>query len=46
MIIADLPASLKDSPLFLGGPVQPAALSFLHTDHFLADADVMPDSNT
>lgn len=43
MIIADLPSPLKDSPLFLGGPVQPAALSFLHTDHFLADADVMPD---
>ena len=43
MIIADLPAPLKDSPLFLGGPVQPAALSFLHTDHFLPDASVMPN---
>jgi putative transcriptional regulator len=43
MIIADLPALLKDSPLFLGGPVQPAALSFLHTDNFLPDADVMPN---
>jgi putative transcriptional regulator len=43
MIVADLPAALKESPLFLGGPVQPAALSFLHTDNFIPDADVMPN---
>jgi putative transcriptional regulator len=43
MIVANLPASLKESPLFLGGPVQPSALSFLHTDHFLPEADVLPD---
>jgi putative AlgH/UPF0301 family transcriptional regulator len=35
MIVADLPDTLKESPLFLGGPVQPAALSFLHTDNFM-----------
>ncbi|HEX9047976.1 MAG TPA: YqgE/AlgH family protein [Verrucomicrobiae bacterium] len=43
MIVADLPESLKDSPLFLGGPVQPGALSFLHTDAYIPDADVMPN---
>jgi putative transcriptional regulator len=43
LIIADLPDTLKTSPLFLGGPVQPAALSYLHTDHFLPKADVMPN---
>ena len=43
MIVADLPEILKDSPLFLGGPVQPGALSFLHTDSFIPDADVMPN---
>lgn len=43
MIVADLPNPLKESPLYLGGPVQPAALSFLHTDSFIPDADVMPN---
>ena len=43
MIVADLPELIKGSPLFLGGPVQPSALSFLHTDAFLPDANVMPN---
>jgi putative transcriptional regulator len=43
MILADLPESLKESPLFLGGPVQPGALSFLHTDNFLPEATVLPN---
>lgn len=43
MVVADLPDSLKDAPLFLGGPVQPTALSFLHSDSFIADANVMPN---
>jgi putative transcriptional regulator len=43
MIVADLPDLLKESPLFLGGPVQPAALSFLHTDNFIPDASVLPN---
>src|ERR1041385_5323091 len=43
MIVADLPEALKDSPLFLGGPVQPTALSFLHSDTFIPDASVMPN---
>lgn len=42
-IVADLPDSLKGCPLYLGGPVQPSALSFLHSDAFLADANVMPN---
>jgi putative transcriptional regulator len=43
MIVADLPDALKESPLYLGGPVQPTALSFLHTDNFIPDADVLPN---
>ena len=43
VIVADLPDTLKESPLFLGGPVQPGALSFLHTDTFIPDADVLPN---
>jgi putative transcriptional regulator len=43
MIVADLPPPLKQSLIYLGGPVQPAALSFLHTDSFLPDADVLPN---
>ena len=42
VITADLPAALKDEPLFAGGPVQPAAMSYLHSDAFLPDANVMP----
>ncbi len=43
MIVADLPEVLKTSPLYLGGPVQPSALSFLHTDSFIPDANVLPN---
>ena len=43
MIIADLPDVLKSSPLYLGGPVQPGALSYLHTDTFIPEADVLPN---
>lgn len=43
MIVADLPETLKEAPLYLGGPVQPAALSFLHSDNFMPNADVMPN---
>lgn len=45
MIVADLPDVLKECPLYLGGPVQPTALSFLHTDTFLSDANVLPNLN-
>jgi putative transcriptional regulator len=43
MIVADLPDALKEYPLFVGGPVQPTALSFLHSDNFIPDANVMPN---
>jgi len=43
MIVANLPDPLKESPLYLGGPVQPGALSFLHTDNYIPDADVLPN---
>ena len=43
MIVADVPEQLKNQPLYLGGPVQLSALSFLHSDSFLPDASVMPN---
>jgi putative transcriptional regulator len=43
MIVAELPDSLKTCPLFLGGPVQPSALSYLHSDAFVPDGNVMPN---
>ena len=43
VLVADLPDALRESPLFLGGPVQPTALSFLHSDHFIPDANVFPN---
>jgi len=45
MIVEDMPDKLKEYPLYLGGPVQPAALSYLHTDHFLLNANVLPNLN-
>jgi putative transcriptional regulator len=41
VIHSELPETLKDEPLYLGGPVQPTAMSFLHSDAFLPDANVM-----
>jgi putative transcriptional regulator len=40
-LVADLPEPIKDQPLYLGGPVQPQALSYLHTDDYLPDGNVM-----
>jgi putative transcriptional regulator len=42
-VVADLPEVLKDETLYLGGPVQPQALSYLHSDAYLPDANVMPN---
>ena len=44
-LVAKLPETLKKMPLFLGGPVQPQALSFLHSDSYIAEANVMPNLN-
>ena len=43
MVVADIPEQLKDQTLYLGGPVQLSALSFLHSDNFLPEASVMPN---
>jgi putative transcriptional regulator len=43
MVVADLPEELKTQPLFLGGPVQLSALSFLHSDQYLPEASVLPN---
>lgn len=43
LVRAELPESLEDSPLYLGGPVQPGALSYLHSDDYLPTATVIPD---
>src|SRR5512144_762143 len=45
VVVADVPELLKSNPLYLGGPVQPSALSFLHSDAFLPEANVMPNLN-
>jgi putative transcriptional regulator len=37
MVVADLPETLKEFPLYLGGPVQPTALSFLHYEPFIPE---------
>lgn len=43
LIVADLPAPLKECPLYVGGPVQPTALSYLHSDGFIPDATILPN---
>ena len=43
MIVADMPDLLKETAFFLGGPVQTNALSYLFSDSFLPDANVMPN---
>jgi putative transcriptional regulator len=40
-MVANLPNLLKDQSLFIGGPVQPTALSFLHSDLLVPHANVM-----
>jgi putative transcriptional regulator len=40
-IVANLNDHLKEQPLFLGGPVQPGVLSYLHSDVFIPEANVM-----
>lgn len=43
VLAADLSEEIKNLQLFVGGPVQPAAMSFLHSDTYLPDANVMPN---
>jgi putative transcriptional regulator len=42
-LVANLPDRIKQEPLYLGGPVQPQALSFLHKASFVPDANVLPN---
>jgi putative transcriptional regulator len=44
-LVANLPERVKEQPLFVGGPVQRQALSYLHSDDYLPDANVMPNLN-
>ena len=41
VVAEDMPETLKEQPLFVGGPVQPAAMSYLHSDSYLPDANVI-----
>ena len=43
LVASDLPDILDDQQVFLGGPVQPEAFSFLHSDDYLPDANVLPN---
>jgi len=45
MIATDLPETLKACPLYEGGPVQPTALSYLHSDLFLPEGNVIANLN-
>jgi putative transcriptional regulator len=40
-LVANLPEPIKEQMLYIGGPVQQQTLSFLHTDSFMPDANVM-----
>ena len=44
-LVANLPEMIKEQSLFIGGPVQPQALSFLHSDAYLPGANVMHNLN-
>ena len=43
LLVADLPEVLEASPVYVGGPVQTNALSYLHTDAYLPDASILPN---
>lgn len=44
-ILEDLPEHIQEQDLSIGGPVQSQAMSFLHTDDYLPDANVIPNLN-
>jgi putative transcriptional regulator len=45
VLVADLPETVKEERLYLGGPVQTNALTYLHSDTFLPDGNVMANLN-
>lgn len=44
-LVANVAEKIKKQLLFVGGPVQPGTLSFLHTDSFVPQANVMVNLN-
>jgi putative transcriptional regulator len=42
LIVADMPETLREQAVYLGGPVQPSALSYLHSDEVLLSEMIMP----
>jgi putative transcriptional regulator len=42
-LLSNLPDKIKEQPVYAGGPVQPTALSFLHSNQFLPDGNVLPN---
>ena len=45
MIVEDLPERICEQDLSIGGPVQSQSMSFLHSDDYLPDANVIPNLN-
>ena len=43
VLVADLSETLKEQVLYVGGPVQTNALTYLHSDTFLPDANILPN---
>ena len=43
MVVAELPEQVQDNQLFLGGPVQLSALSYLYSDIYLPEASIIPN---
>jgi putative transcriptional regulator len=43
LIAADFGNAVGSQPVFLGGPVQPSAFSYLHSQRNMPDPNVMPD---
>jgi putative transcriptional regulator len=40
LIVADMPEALRDQAVYLGGPVQASALTYLHSDASVAEGNV------
>lgn len=43
MLVADLPEGVNEQPVFVGGPVQPSAFSYLVSESGMPEANVMPN---
>jgi putative transcriptional regulator len=42
-LVANVATAVKEQMLYIGGPVQPATLSFLHSDAFMLQSNIMPN---